>query len=85
MLKLRARFEGRCPRHPRYRPQHGAAAIRAGCEMCGRLYGVWRAWLSLEAAIHDFEDWAEKAEAAQARRSHIMRIPLEIEAPRCAD
>jgi len=52
MIRLKLRWEARCPRHPRYRPhEQGAGAIKGGCRRCWRLYRVWEAWVALVNAI----------------------------------
>lgn len=39
MLNLRARWEGKCKRHPGYNPEkHGAAGIKGGCQDCLSLF-----------------------------------------------
>lgn len=48
MLKIRARFEAKCPRHPGYaQGKDGAAGIKGNCEICGEL-------LKAEIAKQDF-------------------------------
>ncbi len=42
MLKLRAKWEGKCIRHPGYNPEkQGVAGIKAGCDTCGELLSAW--------------------------------------------
>lgn len=39
MLSLRAHWEGKCERHPRYNPRlDGKAGIKGGCESCQTLF-----------------------------------------------
>lgn len=41
MLKLRAKFEAKCPRHPGYVPSRdGIAGIKGGCGTCAELLTI---------------------------------------------
>jgi hypothetical protein len=47
MLKLRARWEGKCRKHPRFNPEkHGLAAIKGNCTACLMLIDIHTAHIS---------------------------------------
>lgn len=39
-LKIRLRFDGRCPRHPRYDPERDGRPPDGNCEGCESLYVI---------------------------------------------
>lgn len=58
-LKLKRRVKHTCAKHPRYSPErNGQAGIVGGCPMCSRMFSLYRAKLSVESAIRDFESQA---------------------------
>ena len=46
----------RCPVHPRYRPDAGQGAIKAGCQHCWELFDMHRSFEALRRKIKVFCD-----------------------------
>jgi hypothetical protein len=60
MMKGRASFDLRCPKHTRYNPTiHGQGAIRGGCTNCLALWKVMKAFQELEQALFNVEQTRE--------------------------
>lgn len=58
MLKLRARWDGKCPKHPRFDPRKdGPAGVKGGCETC---LALWSCYQSAVAAVRDSGGTIEK-------------------------
>jgi len=55
MMKVKVRWTGRCPRHPRYKPENGRGAIRGGCQTCYRLWLIHSAAVELQRRLVDFD------------------------------
>ncbi len=55
-LKLKRRVKHICAKHPRYSPErNGQAGIVGDCPVCSQMFSLYRAKLSVESAIRDFE------------------------------
>ncbi|EQD55079.1 hypothetical protein B1A_11935, partial [mine drainage metagenome] len=53
------RIKHTCAKHPRYNPErNGQAGIVGGCPVCSQMFSLYRAKLSVESAIRDFESQA---------------------------
>jgi hypothetical protein len=56
MLKIRARWQGKCPKHPRYNPdKDGEVGIKGGCATCTVLLDVFHSWKKMEAFTRSFD------------------------------
>jgi len=56
MLKLRIRWQGKCPRHPRFNPEkQGRAAVKGGCALCDHLADIFEMSRGLAAHAQDFQ------------------------------
>ena len=74
MIRIRYRWAGKCPRHPRYQPSRGPGTIKGGCESCHALWKVYLAALKLELAMSTFEE----IEDLKGRLLEIRTCPKEI-------
>jgi len=55
-LKLKRRIKHTCAKHPRYNPErNGQAGIVGGCPVCSQMFSLYRAKLSVESAMREFE------------------------------
>ena len=55
-LKVRESVKAKCPRHPRYNPEHdGAGAIRDGCRYSVALYELYAGKLAVERSFEALE------------------------------
>jgi hypothetical protein len=50
------KVHGRCPKHPRFNPEAGMGAIKAGCCWCYRLWELYRAFHTLRKDMTQFND-----------------------------
>ena len=58
MMKLivKLKLKAICAKHPRYNPErNGQAGIVGGCPVCSQIFSLYRAKLSVESAMRDFE------------------------------
>jgi hypothetical protein len=69
---IKLRWEGACPKHPRYNPENGPGAIRAGCQFCLRLLQLRRDADKLErdarTFLNDRADFKSKLSAQKRAR-----------------
>ena len=55
MIRLRYRWAGKCPKHPRFNGTD-PGAVKAGCALCQKLASIQRAAAQLEARLSEFEE-----------------------------
>ncbi len=63
MFEVSFRWKGRCPRHPRFRPEQGRGAVRAGCLVCDALVAVAEAEATMRMLCARVEFRAAEAAA----------------------
>ena len=71
-LKIRFRFDGRCPRHPRYDPKRDGRPPDGKCEGCDSLY-----------VIHLYTKIAQRK--AEDANLIVVRIPTDHEKQQAID
>lgn len=70
MLRIRAKWEAKCPRHPRYNPEKdGEGGIKGGCMSCRLLLQAFYKFRDFvrEAAAYKNVEAAENAAKKAAR------------------
>lgn len=60
------RWHGACPKHPRYNPEKGVGAIKAGCGFCYQLHLIHDATSELTRKMRLFDgdvaEWKQEHE-----------------------
>ena len=68
MLNLRLYAKLRCPKRPRFRPDHGGGGVKAGCPACQDLCTIYELSQQVVQRVKYFEqDYVPAVETAPAR------------------
>ena len=82
-LRVRRSVRVKCPRHPRYNPEHdGAGAIRDGCRYSVALYELYAGKLAVERSFEALEQQIARCavfNAAVVRKEARLAIGAEID------
>ena len=62
MLSMTFQIKRKCPRHPRFNPEHGPGAIRGACHTCTRLLELYRTLVESNRAVAPALESYDRAE-----------------------
>lgn len=76
MLSMTYQVKRKCPRHPRFNPEHGPGAIVGACHLCNELLQLYRALIganrtvgpALEIYDHAEQQWWLRQERPARQR-----------------
>lgn len=74
-MKVTLQWKGKCPKHPRYRPEiAGEGGIKGGCARCQELLELWELVMAAKRIVRHLEGLPEE-ESAPTRLVDPNQLP----------